>query len=302
MGEGAAEGGGGTAERLAPGLCVVTAPNPGPMTFKGTRSYILGGSEVALIDPGPADPRHLAALEAALQGRRLAAILVTHAHLDHSEGARALQVRLGGAMLGFGERAAARSPTIAALAAAGGLGGGEGIDPDFVPDRRLHDEACIAGPGWSLRALHTPGHLGDHLCFHWIEGNAIFSGDILMGWSTTLISPPDGDLAAYRASLTRLRGLSAVLYPGHGPPVSRPDALIDRHLAHREAREAQILALLGHGPARLDAVVATIYAGLDQALRPAAARNVLAHLIDLVDRGLVRPRGAVTSEAVFVLT
>ena len=207
----------GVAERLAPGLRVVTAPNAGPMTFTGTRSYVLGEGEVAVIDPGPDDPRHLAALAAAVAGERVAAVLVTHAHRDHSAGARAFAARMAAPLLAHGDPAGARRPAMARLAAAGGIGGGEGIDRGFRPDRPIAEGEVVAGPGWTLTALATPGHTADHLSFAWAEGNALFSGDEVMGWATTLISPPDGDLAAFRESLARLQARhEAVFYPGHG--------------------------------------------------------------------------------------
>jgi glyoxylase-like metal-dependent hydrolase (beta-lactamase superfamily II) len=291
----------GVAERLAPGLRVVTAPNAGPMTFTGTRSYILGAGEVAVIDPGPDDPAHLDALVAALApGERLAAILVTHAHRDHSSGAAALAARLGAPVLAHGDPEGGRSPAMAALAAAGGLGGGEGIDRDFRPDRRIGEGERIAGPGWSLTALHTPGHLADHLCFVWEEGRAVFTGDTVMGWATTLISPPDGDLGAFMAALRRLQGREeTVYYPGHGAPVADPQGMLAYQLAHRLAREGQILEALAAGPRTIPQMVAGIYAGLEPALRPAAARNVLAHLIDLSERGIVAAEGSVGPGAVY---
>ena len=190
----------GRPEPLAPGLIAVTAANPGPMTFTGTRTYLLGDREAAVIDPGPLDPAHQAAVAAAAGGRATA-ILVTHGHRDHSEGARALQEILQVPILGFGP--AERSPAMAALAASGAIGGGEGVDAGFVPDRRLADGEEVGGAGWRLSAVHTPGHLGDHLSFAWEGG--LFSGDTVMGWATTLISPPDGDLGAFLASLRRLR-------------------------------------------------------------------------------------------------
>jgi len=291
----------GAPEPLAPGLVAVTAPNAGPMTFTGTRSYLLGGPEVAVIDPGPDDPAHRDALLAALApGARVAAILVTHAHRDHSAGARALQAQVRAPVFGFGERPP--SASMVRLGAAGDLGGGEGLDPGFAPDVRLADGAGVAGAGWRLEAVHTPGHLGDHLCFAWSEENALFSGDTVMGWATTLISPPDGDLGAFLASLRRLRARpESVYYPGHGAPVRDPQRMIAWQLAHRAEREAQIRAALAAGPSAIPALAARVYPDLAPALLPAAARNVLAHLIDLAERGLVRTEGPLAADAVFAL-
>ncbi len=291
----------GAPEPLAEGLVAVTAPNAGPMTFTGTRSYLLGRAEVAVIDPGPDDAGHREALVAALApGARVVAILVTHAHRDHSAGARALQARVGAPIFGFGP--AAVSATMAPLAAAGGLGGGEGIDAGFAPDQRLADGAVLAGAGWALKAVHTPGHLGDHLCFSWAEGGALFSGDTVMGWATTLISPPGGDLGDFLASLRKLQGRGeTVYYPGHGAPVRDPRAMLAWQLDHRAEREAQIRAALAAGPATVLQLVDRVYPGLDRFLRPAAARNVLAHLIDLVARDLVQSDGPLAADAAFHL-
>lgn len=284
----------GTPERLQPGVRVVTAPNAGPMTFTGTRSYVVGEGEVAVIDPGPAEPRHLDALAAAVAGERVAAVLVTHAHRDHSAGAAAFAARVGAPVYAHGDPESARSPAMRALAATGALGGGEGIDAGFRPDGRIGEGWSLAGPGWTLVALATPGHTSDHLSFAFPEGDALFSGDHLMGWATTLISPPDGDLGAFRGSVGRVlaRG-HGVLYPGHGAPVDDPARLGAYVLAHRRAREAQILEALARGPASIPALVAAIYAGVDRALHPAAARNVLAHLVDLLERGLVAADGPI---------
>jgi hydroxyacylglutathione hydrolase len=282
----------GRPETLAPGLRVVTAPNPGPMTFTGTRTYLLGDDALAVIDPGPDDPAHRAALLAAIAGAPVTAVLVTHAHRDHSAGARAFADAVGAPVLAHGDPAAARSPTMTRLAAAGGLGGGEGIDATFAPDQPIRDGAVVRGPGWTLTALATPGHTADHLSFAWEEGGALFTGDHVMGWATTLISPPDGDLAAFRASLARLRARpEPVYYPGHGAPVRDPVPLVDHILAHRAAREAEIVAALAQGPATIAELVARIYAGVDPALHGAAARNVLAHLLDLANRALAAADG-----------
>jgi glyoxylase-like metal-dependent hydrolase (beta-lactamase superfamily II) len=291
----------GRPEPLAPGLVAVTAPNAGPMTFTGTRSYLLGTREIAVIDPGPDDAAHLDAVAAAVPaGGRVTAILVTHAHRDHSAGARALAARLHAPVLGFGARP--RSRVMERFAATGGLGGREGIDADFVPDRRLEDGEVLAGTDWRIEALHTPGHLGDHLCFAWAEGAALFSGDLVMGWATTLISPPDGDIAALLASLERLAARAErIYYPGHGPSIRDPHLMIAWQRAHRKEREAQVLAALARGPAHVPDLVAAIYVDLDPALRPAAGRNVLAHLLDLLERGHVVHDGPLGEGARFRL-
>lgn len=292
----------GAPEALAPGIVAVTAPNPGPMTFTGTRTYLVGaGGDRAVIDPGPDDPRHLDAVAAALSpGVRAAAILVTHAHLDHSAGARRLAARLDAPILAFGARP--RSPAMARLAAAGALGGGEGIDAAFAADRRLADGESVAGDGWRLEAIHTPGHLGDHLCFAWPEAAALFSGDTVMGWSTTTISPPDGDLAAFLASLDRLAARpEATFYPGHGAALRDPAGMIAWQRAHRAEREAQILAVLAAGPATLDGLVAQVYPDLDPRLRPPAGRSALAHLIALAEAGRVAAAGPIGPAATWSL-
>lgn len=264
----------------------VLAPNPSPLTERGTNSYILGEGRVAVIDPGPAIPAHLAALTAALSpGERVAAILVTHAHLDHSGLAPALARATGAPVYAAGGAAEGRSAAMEALAASGLAGGGEGLDPGFAPDLRLGDGDVVAGDGWQVEAVATPGHLPTHLCFD--AGDVLFSGDHVMGWATTIVSPPDGDMAAYMASLDRLAGRRAARFlPGHGAPVEEPAARVAWLAAHRRAREAAILAALGPGPQTAAEVAGRVYTDIAPALLPAAARNVLAHLIDLSARGL----------------
>ena len=208
-------------------------------------------------------------------------MLVSHAHRDHSAGARAFAERVGAPVLARGPVAVPAAPGFAA-------GGGEGRDAGFRPDEAVGEGRVVAGPGWTLTALETPGHTADHLAFAWAEGGALFSGDHVMGWATTLISPPDGALGAFRASLGRLRGRpETVYYPGHGAPVRDPQRIVAHILAHRERREAEIVAELARGPATVAGLVAALYGGVDPRLHGAAARNVLAHLIDLEARGLV---------------
>ncbi|SNT37641.1 MBL fold metallo-hydrolase [Tropicimonas sediminicola] len=273
--------------RLEPGLRRVLAPNPSPMTYQGTNSYIVGEGEVAVIDPGPDLEAHHAAILAALRpGERISHILVTHSHLDHSSLARRLAETTGAEVLGFGRHEAGRSPMMAQLAADGLSGGGEGADLDFEPGRLLADGDEIQGAGWTLRALHTPGHASNHLAF--ALGDALFTGDHVMGWASSMVSPPDGDLTAFMATCARLaRRNDRIYYPGHGAPVEDPAARLAWLVAHRRSREARLLEELGTDPLAIDTLTRRIYTDTPPALLPAAARNVFAHLLDLMSRGEV---------------
>lgn len=286
----------GIALPLAEGLRLVLAPNPSPMTAQGTNSYLLGEGAVTLIDPGPADPAHLRAILAALApGERIARILVSHAHLDHSPGARPLAQATGAPVLAFGTADAGRSARMQALLAQEGTtpgtargmhGGGEGVDAAFAPDETLRDGARLDIGGQVLTALHTPGHFGNHLCFLW--GDALFSGDHVMGWAPSLVSPPDGDLTDFMDSLDRLEALGPVrLYPGHGAPVADGPARIRELRAHRLAREAAIRAAIASGIVTARGITRAVYTDIAPMMLPAAERNVLAHLIDLQTRGLL---------------
>ena len=267
----------GVAEPVAPGVRRVVAANPSPMTFTGTASYLVGETEVAVIDPGPDDPAHVAALAQAAGPGRVRAILVTHAHRDHCGGAAALARLTGAPVHAFAVPPPAADPA---------LGGGEGVDAAFRPDATLDDGDALVGAGWRLTALHTPGHLSDHLCFALEGAGLLFTGDTVMGWSTTLVSPPGGDMGAFMASLERLAaGRWTAFLPGHGRPVADPAAMLAWQLAHRRAREAQIVAALAEGPADPAALVRRLYADTDPRLWPAAERNVLAHLLALVATG-----------------
>lgn len=270
---------------LAPGLRRLRASNPGPMTGTGTNTYLLGWRNIAVIDPGPDDPAHLAAILGALgPQQRVSHILVTHAHRDHSALAPRLAARTGAPILAFGGATAGRSPVMTRLAR-DGLGGGEGVDVRFRPDVCLADGAVVDGPDWRIVALWTPGHMGNHLCLQWED--SVFSGDLVMGWSSSLISPPDGDLAAFYGSCARLERVGArVLHPGHGDPVTTPAARIAELVAHRRMRDAQIRDVLARGPLDLESLTRRVYAGLAPDLVPVAARNTLAHLVDLADRGI----------------
>lgn len=267
---------------------VVLAPNPSPLTGPGTNSYLLGSREVAVIDPGPDIPAHLDAIvEAAGGAGRISHIFVTHAHLDHSGGARRLAGMTGAPILAFGNATAGRSALMARLAGQG-IEGGEGVDRDFVPDIVLADGAVVATADWRLAAVHTPGHMGNHLSF--AAGDTVFCGDVVMAWATTLISPPEGDLVDFLRSLDRLAALRPRrLLPAHGPAVTDAPARLAELAAHRRARTGQIMAALREAPGDAPALAARIY-DVGPELLPAAARNVLAHLLALHELGAVRAR------------
>lgn len=287
----------GTATPLEPGLRRILAPNPSPMTYWGTNTYLIGtGGGIAVVDPGPDDPAHLAAIQAALEpGEHISHILVTHSHADHVAACPALARAYGAPVLGFGDNAAGRRADLAAL---DGLGGGEGRVPGFATDQRLADGDRIHGDGWSLTALWTPGHLGNHLCFAF--GDALLSGDHVMGWASSLVSPPDGDIAQFMASLKKLMGRGdRVFYPGHGAPVPGPESRLQELWDHRRMREAQILDALQQAPGSADTLARRIYTDVPPALLPAATRNVLAHLIDLTDRNQVTCTKPLTATSLF---
>ena len=287
-------------EQIKAGLRRLLVDNPSPLTGTGTQTYILGTQSVAVIDPGPQDARHLEALLTGLGGARVEAILVTHAHLDHSPLSRDLAKATGAPIYGFGPPEAGRSAAMQALAARGDMGGGEGTDHAFVPDVTLSDGEAIIGTGWHARALWTPGHFSNHLSF--LTDHGVFCGDLVMAWASTLISPPDGDLTAFRSSCKKLLALADCPYfPTHGEAISSGHSRLREMLAHRQAREDQILNVLRHGPARPDALVAQIYTDVAQHLWPAAARNVLAHLIALCDNGTCRAHPAIQPDALFEL-
>lgn len=270
----------------APGLRGLLADNPSPMTGSGTISWIVGEGEVALVDPGPGDPAHAQALRQALGHERITAILVTHAHHDHSGLARHLARDWGAPVLAFGDAEAGRSPHMAAFAADADLPRTEGADTGFRPDTTLADGEVIAGRSWRLEAIHTPGHFGNHMCF--AMGEDILCGDLAMAWSTTIVAPPDGDMAEYLASLRRIAGRRpARLHPAHGATIDRPEDRIAELIAHRLRREAQILDALGAGATNAQDLAHRIYTDTPPRLLGAAALNVLAHLIDLAQRNIV---------------
>ena len=268
------------AQHIRPGLRRLRADNPSPLTGTGTNTWIIGTDRLTVIDPGPALPAHLDAILAATRGARIEAIFVTHAHLDHSALAPVLARATGAPVLAF----AVETPPDPAPPEGPGA---EGIDRSFRPDIALASGTVWTGAAGRITALHTPGHLGDHLCLLW--DGAAFSGDHVMGWASSVIAPPEGDMGAYMTSLERLADVSADrLYPGHGETVDDPAGRIAALSAHRRAREAAILDALAAGPATIAALVARLYADTDPTLHPAAGRNVLAHLLDLQRRNRVR--------------
>lgn len=290
----------GVAEMLEPGVRRIVAPNPSPMTYRGTNTYIVGTTDLAVIDPGPDNEPHLAAILAACSGgaQRITHIVVTHSHLDHSPLARPLADATGAPVLAFGDAQAGRSAVMAELAASGLSGGGEGIDTGFAPDLTLADGDKIEGHDWQLDVIHTPGHLGNHICLG--LGDACLTADHVMGWASSLVSPPDGDLTDFMASCHRLATRPwRVFYPGHGAPIPDPAARLEWLITHREARETAILDALAAGPATAAQIAHSVYTDTPAALLPAAARNVLAHLIDLMGKSRVAPQGPLNGDILF---
>ena len=288
----------GEVQNVAPGLRCVLAPNPGPMTHWGTNTFILGEGHVALVDPGPEDMAHFQALTNATSGETITHILVTHAHADHSPLARALADATGAPVIGFGPPHVGRSATMTRLAAEGLAGGGEGVDNGFLPDIAVSDGDRIEGDDWAVDVLHTPGHFAGHLAFAFTEG--VISGDHVMDWSSSLVSPPDGDLAAFMATCTKLRDLSAArLFSGHGRSIEDPSDRLDWLIEHRRSRETAIRDALGRKPQSISEITARVYTDIPPAMLPAAARNVFAHLIDLVDRNIATATPQLSPDALF---
>jgi glyoxylase-like metal-dependent hydrolase (beta-lactamase superfamily II) len=288
----------GQPERLAEGLVRVLAPNPSPMTLHGTNSYLLGEDVLAVIDPGPNDPAHLAALEAAIDGRPVTHVLVTHSHLDHSPLAPLLAARLDAPVCAFGPHDAGRRPVMVRLAAGGLIGGGEGIDAAFRPDVSLADGALLNGPWGQIEAVHLPGHIANHLGFAW--GDALFSGDHVMGWASSLVSPPDGDLTAFMASCDRLLTRPETVYhPGHGAPIPDGKARTRWLMTHRAQRTAQLLEALAEASGDLQSLTLRVYTDIDRRMLPAAARNLLAHLIALEEQGKIKAMPHLSADAIF---
>lgn len=291
----------GIAIPLAKGLQRILVPNPSPMTYRGTNTYLVGDKSVAIIDPGPADASHLSAIMSALSGRDVSHIIVTHSHLDHSPLAQQLSESTGAPVLAFGNSQAGRSDVMTALAAGGLAGGGEGVDDTFAPDLIVVDGDIIEGQGWTLRVLHTPGHMGNHIALGW--NRSVFTGDLVMGWASSLVSPPDGDLDDFLASCQRLRDYGAeVFYPGHGAPVVNTTERLDWLVDHRNTRTCQILKGLEMAPQTAQSLASLIYTDLPAGLLQAATRNVFAHLVSLHSAGRVAVLPTLRSDAVFRLS
>lgn len=279
----------GACEQVSPLIRRVVANNPGPFTYVGTGTYIVGHGEVAVIDPGPALDEHLEAILAATAGETITHIFVTHHHLDHSPLAAPLKARTGATIYGC---------PLGHAIDAGEVRMEEGEDDAFRPDVVVCGGGVFEGKGWTLEAIPTPGHTSNHICYALKEENALFCGDHIMGWSTTVISPPDGDMGAYFRSLDDIKARRFdVLWPTHGPPVTEVGPFIDAYIAHRRNREAQILAQLAEGHTRIRDMVPVLYKDVDPRLHPAAAHSVLAHMIQLVREGRVLTDGEARLDA-----
>jgi len=280
----------GETEQHEPLVRRVLAPNASPYTYTGTQTWIVGnGKDVAIIDPGPVgsglsmgDPAdihgegHVEAILRAVDGQNVVAIMCTHTHRDHSPAAAPLKAATGAPIIGC-------APLVLKD---GGPRADSAFDPDYTPDRILADNDTVAGDGWTIQAVTTPGHTSNHICYALMESSALFTGDHVMKWSTTVVSPPDGDMRAYMASLQKLYAREdRIYYPAHGPAVENPRQLVRGMIGHRRQREGQILKLLEAGEGHLPDMVAAMYKGLDPRLTGAAGRSVLAHLIDLQNQG-----------------
>ncbi len=271
----------GIPDRISPRVRRVVADNPNMFTFTGTGTYLVGDDGVAVVDPGPSQADHVAAIMAALGGAEVSHILVTHTHRDHSPAARLLQEQTGAPTYGLGPH-----PVGAAE------GAEEAGDTAFVPDVTVHHGDIIRGTGWTIECLATPGHISNHVCYALVEERGLFSGDHVMGWSTSVVSPPEGNMGDYLRSLELLLTRDDEVYwPTHGPPVRDPKTLVRAFIAHRRYREEQILDCLASGRTTIEAMVPVIYADVARELHPAAARSTYAHLLHLVETGRVRSHG-----------
>jgi len=286
-----------TVDEAVPGVRRVMANNPGPFTFKGTISYIIGRGQVAIVDPGPDDPAHIGALLDAVRNETVTHIFVTHTHRDHSPATPTIKHETGATVYAEGPHRAARPLHI-----------GEhnpldaSADRDFKPDVALRDGAIIAGNGWTIEAVATPGHTANHMAYALKENNLLFAGDHVMAWATSIVAPPDSAMSDYMASLQKLAKRNETIYlPGHGPAITDAPRFVNYYILHRKAREASILHRLAKGETDIPTIVRAIYIGIDPRLTGAAGLSVLAHLEDLVVRGLVETDGTPAIDGVYRL-
>jgi glyoxylase-like metal-dependent hydrolase (beta-lactamase superfamily II) len=279
----------GAIEQVAPGIRRVTARNPSKFTFKGTGTYILGTGKVAVIDAGPDLPDHVEALLEALSGEEITHQLITHTHTDHSPAAAAVKDRTGAVTYGFGPHGVGRFPDGVPMEAGG--------DMEFVPDHTVGHGDIIEAAGYKIECVHTPGHTSNHICYALVDDGALFTGDHVMGWSTTVVSPPDGDMAAYMASLELLAGRDdKIYYPTHAGPIQEPMPYVAALIEHRREREHQIMDCLGRGTGRIADMVGEMYPGLDLELISAAGRSVFSHIIAMAERGDIVSDGAIEAD------
>jgi len=288
----------GKAKEVVPGVRAVVANNPGPFTFKGTVSYIVGRGEVAILDPGPDDDTHIGALLDAVRGETVTHIFVTHTHRDHSPAVPKVKAATGATVFAQGPHRLARPLHIGETRRLDAS-----ADMDFLPDVKLADGETVGGKSWTLEAVTTPGHTANHMAYAFKERDLLFAGDHVMAWSTTIVAPPDGAMSDYMASLRKLARRPEPLYlPGHGAPVRDAPRYVQFLIRHRLGREASILHRLGKGNADIPTVVKAVYIGLDARLVGAAALSTLAHLEDLVARGIVATDGPPSIGGVYRLT
>ena len=286
-----------TVDEPVPGVRRVMANNPGPFTFKGTLSYIVGRGKVAIVDPGPDDAAHIGALLDAVRGETVTHIFVTHTHRDHSPAVPAIKAATGATVYAEGPHRAARPLHIGEHNPLDSSG-----DRDFRPDVQLKDGEVVEGDGWAIEAVTTPGHTANHMAFALKDRGILFAGDHVMGWATSIVAPPDGAMSDYMASLDKLARRGENLYfSGHGPAIPDAKRFVNYYILHRKAREASILHRLGKGAADIPSIVRAIYIGIDPRLTGAAGLSVLAHMEDLVARGLVETDGAPAIDGVYRL-
>lgn len=292
----------GQVEELEPCVRRILAPNASPMTYRGTNTYLLGLNEIAIIDPGPQNASHLTAiLNGILEGQRITHIFVTHSHLDHSPLAAQLAEITKAEIYAFGSSFEGQSAVMKSLVEQGYEGGGEGTDLAFRPHKKVRDGDIISSDDWQLGVLETPGHFSNHLCFSW--NDAVFTGDHIMDWASSMVSPPDGDLSDFMTSCQKLLKQDwRIFYPGHGDPVLEPKRRTEWLINHRKQREKQIIDALEFGPQNPFSLAQRIYSETTKNLLGAAARNVFAHLIDLRERGIVENEMPFGFEARFKLS